>query len=267
MKRRLAFVAGMFNAAEVNGSHYTQIRPETYASWAAQTPDDFRFAVKGHRFVTHYKRLRGCADSIVRLRDQAAGLGNKLAAVLWQLPAHLTAERARLDEFLRDLRRWDGVPHVIEFRHRSWFTAEVERRLADADVASCLSDAPDFPLWEATPTGLVYVRLHGHTRKYASSYARASLRRWADRARQWAGAGRQVHLYFDNDAEGAAIRNGLTLLEELAEVDTEPSGTRNGRARPAPAPGDGAGPTGRSRTAVRPAGDENRRSGTARTRR
>src|SRR5689334_3991315 len=151
IKKRLSWVARLFNAAEVNGSHYVQIRPETYASWAAQTPDAFRFAVKGHRFVTHYKRLRGCADSIGRLRDQASGLGHKLAAVLWQLPAQLPLDLSRLDEFLRDLRRhWRATRHVLELRHRSWFIAEVESRLADAGVASCLSDAPDFPMWEAT---------------------------------------------------------------------------------------------------------------------
>lgn len=216
MKKRLAWVAGLFNAAEVNGSHYVQIRPETYAAWAAQTPDDFRFAVKGHRFVTHYKRLRGCADSIRRLRDQADGLGGKLAAVLWQLPAQLPLDLQRLDEFLRDLNRhWRTTRHVLEFRHRSWFIAEVEGRLADSGVASCLSDAPDFPMWEATPTELVYVRLHGHTRKYASSYSTPSLRRWADRARRWAAAGRQVHVYLDNDAEGAAIKNAVALTRIL----------------------------------------------------
>jgi uncharacterized protein YecE (DUF72 family) len=137
--------------------------------------------------------------------------------VLWQLPAHLTLDLERLDEFLGDIRRhWRAARHVLEFRHRSWFIAEVERRLADAGVASCLSDAPDFPMWEATPTELVYVRLHGHTRKYASSYSSASLQRWAARARRWAASGREVHLYFDNDAEGAAIANGRSLTRLLA---------------------------------------------------
>jgi uncharacterized protein YecE (DUF72 family) len=66
-------------------------------------------------------------------------------------------------------------------------------------------------MWEAVTTDLVYVRLHGHTRKYASSYARPSLERWAARAHAWAHEGRDVHIYFDNDAEGAAVRNALTL--------------------------------------------------------
>jgi uncharacterized protein YecE (DUF72 family) len=211
LKDRLTQVGRLFDAVEVNGSHYIQIAPETYRAWAAQTPASFRFAVKGHRYVTHYKRLSDCGDSIQRLRDQACGLGEKLAAVVWQLPAHFRRDVRRLDDFLLALRSWSDTRHAIELRHASWFDEEVRARLVAAGVASCLSDAPDFPMWEAVTTDLVYVRLHGHTRKYASSYNRASLERWAQRARAWAGEGRDVHIYFDNDAEGAAVRNALQL--------------------------------------------------------
>jgi uncharacterized protein YecE (DUF72 family) len=70
-------------------------------------------------------------------------------------------------------------------------------------------------LWEAVTTDLAYVRLHGHTRKYASSYSAASLARWADRVRRWAAAGHAVHVYLDNDAEGAAITNARALSARL----------------------------------------------------
>lgn len=213
LSKRLEHVGALFDAAEVNGSFYTQIARETYGRWAQQTPDHFRFAVKGHRYVTHYKRLAGCGDSVKRLRDQASGLGEKLAAVVWQLPASLARDDARLDDFLKALRAWPGARHVIEFRDASWFVDEVRARLERARVASCLSDAPDFPMWDAVTTDLVYVRLHGHTRKYASSYSMASLRRWARRARRWAREGRDVHVYLDNDAEGAAVRNAEALRD------------------------------------------------------
>ena len=100
-------------------------------------------------------------------------------------------------------------------RHRSWFTYEVACDLRAARVAVCISDAPDFPMWVETTTDLVYVRLHGHTRKYASSYSRPHLERCADRARTWQAEARDVHIYFDNDAEGAAVRNACTLLDLL----------------------------------------------------
>jgi uncharacterized protein YecE (DUF72 family) len=166
--------------------------------------------VKGHRFVTHYKRLRDCEASIARLRDQASHLGDKLAAVVWQLPASFTIDHARLDGFLGALAGW-RVRHAIELRHRSWFIPEVATQLRDAGVAVCMSDAPDFPMWREVTADFVYVRLHGHTRKYASSYSATSLRSWAANARRWADDGRDVFVYFDNDAEGHAVRNTLAL--------------------------------------------------------
>jgi uncharacterized protein YecE (DUF72 family) len=211
LSKRLAHVGHLFDAVEVNGSHYIQIARETYRSWADQTPPAFRFAVKGHRYVTHYKRLADCGDSVRLLRDQARGLGEKLAVVVWQLPARFQRDLDRLDDFVRALRSWSDTRHALELRHASWFDDEVRARLEAARIANCLSDAPDFPMWDAVTTDLVYVRLHGHTRKYASSYSRASLARWAERARRWAREGRDVHIYLDNDAEGAAIRNALSL--------------------------------------------------------
>ena len=84
-----------------------------------------------------------------------------------------------------------------------------------------MSDAPDLPMWEEVTTDLVYIRLHGHTRKYASSYSKHSLRKWAARIRGWLDENRAVHVYFDNDAEGAAPQNALTLLEMLGRSGSE----------------------------------------------
>jgi len=210
-KRWLEVASRTFDALEINGSFYTQIKPETYARWARETPDGFKFALKGHRFITHYKRLRQCEASVARLRDQAKPLGDKLAAVVWQLPSNFRVDLERLDDFLRALQVWPAARHALELRHRSWFVPAVAERLREARVAVCMSDAPDFPLWKEVTTDLVYVRLHGHTRKYASSYNLPHLRHWADDTARWLADGRDVHVYFDNDAEGHAVRNALTL--------------------------------------------------------
>ncbi len=218
-RRWLEHASRTFETLEINGSFYSQIRPETYARWRDETPDGFRFSLKGHRFVTHYKRLRDVDDSIARLRDQASALGDKLANVVWQLPARMAFDEVRLEGFLSSLRRrWRKVRHAIEPRHASWETDEVAERLRNAGFAVAISDAPDFPMWEIATTDIVYVRLHGHTRKYASKYSPASLRRWAAAARRWAREGRDVFLYFDNDAEGAAVKNALALRRLLGRA-------------------------------------------------
>jgi uncharacterized protein YecE (DUF72 family) len=218
-KRWLPHAASQFTALEVNGSFYSQIKPETYKSWADQVPADFRFAVKGHRFVTHYKQLRDVGESVERVLAQAEPMGEKLAVVVWQLPARTRADLDRLDGFLEVLGRHRSVRHALEMRHESWFTDEVARRLRRARVANCLSDAPDFPMWSEVTTDLVYVRLHGHTRKYASSYSTPHLRRWATSVERWLAEGRDVHVYFDNDAEGHAVRNARTLLDLVKSRD------------------------------------------------
>jgi uncharacterized protein YecE (DUF72 family) len=210
-KRWLAHAAQVFTGLEVNGTFYRQQSEDTFRRWREETPGDFRFGVKAHRYITHYKRLRDVQASIDLLRRPASALGDKLAAVVWQLPADMACDRDRLRAFLAELSAWPETRHALEMRHRSWFTGAVAGDLADARVAVCLSDAPDFPMWTEVTTDLVYVRLHGHTRKYASSYSSPHLERWAARALAWQAEGRDVHIYFDNDAEGAAVSNAIAM--------------------------------------------------------
>ena len=263
VRRWLEIASRTFGALEINGSFYTQIAPATYARWYAETPPDFRFALKGHRFVTHYKRLRDCAESIARLRDQAAPLGDKLAAVVWQLPSRVAADVPRLEAFVAELRAWPTARHAIELRHRSWFTGEVARVLARAGVAACLSDAPDFPMWRAITADLVYVRLHGHTRKYCSSYSAASLRAWAVDIARWVAEGRDVHVYFDNDAEGHAVHDAL-MLGALVAGSAPPARRAAARSAPASSEAARASPW-RWPTSSRPARGSSARRSTART--
>lgn len=214
-KEWLGYYATRFNAVEVNATFYHQQRKSTFEHWKVQTPDDFVFTIKGHRFVTHMKRLNEPMQPLQRSREAAAGLGEKLAVVIWQMPRSLHKDMARLEGFVQALAAWK-VRHAMEFRHPSWFDDEVADCLSDHRIANCLSDAADWPMWEAVCTDLVYIRLHGHVQTYASVYSTEELAIWAARMRHWREQGRDVHLYFDNTAGGAALRNALhlkTLLE------------------------------------------------------
>jgi uncharacterized protein YecE (DUF72 family) len=142
-------------------------------------------------------------------------LGDKLAAVVWQLPRRFRINGKRLAGFAAALRTWPEARHVIEFRHLSWFEAEVADCLSRYALAVCLSDAADWPLWDAVTTDLVYVRLHGHTHTYASAYSAESIAYWAARIQTWLNENRDVHVYFDNDAEGVAPQDALQLLRRL----------------------------------------------------
>lgn len=207
--------ARCFPAVEIDATFYGSQRPETLRRWREQVPREFRFAMKGNRYLTHTKRLRDPREPIGRERDNARALGARLAVVLWQLPGNFRRDDERLAGFLKALRHWRRVRHALEFRHDSWFDPEVAVLLSDHQVAVCMSDAADWPLWNAVTTDMVYVRLHGHTRTYASGYAHRTLAAWAQRIRQWQAEQRQVHVYFDNTADGHAPVDALTLLRML----------------------------------------------------
>src|SRR6185436_10536629 len=86
-RRELAHLAGLMNTVEINGSFYSLQRPESYRAWAAETPDDFVFAVKGSRYITHLKQLRDVRVPLANfLASGVLALGPKLGPLLWQLP-------------------------------------------------------------------------------------------------------------------------------------------------------------------------------------
>ena len=208
----LRFCAARFTGIEINATHYRLQSVATFRRWRDETPPGFRFALKAHRYLTHNKKLSDPLGPIRLERERAAGLGEKLAVVLWQLPRNFHRNLERLAGFARALRAWRRPRHAIEFRHPSWFDDAVAACLRAHRIALCQSDAADWPLWDAVNTDLVYVRLHGHEQTYASSYSEAELRVWARKARRWMGEGRDVHLYFDNDAYGDAPRNAARLI-------------------------------------------------------
>ncbi len=209
----LRFCAERFSAIEVNATFYRLQSRETFRRWRDETPRDFRFAIKANRFLTHNKKLADPLPAIRLERERAAGLGDKLAVVLWQLPHNFHKHPERLENFAKSLGRWRQPRHTIEFRHESWFDADVAYCLRRHRIAVCQSDAADWPLWDIITTDWVYVRLHGHTLTYASDYSATQLKDWAEKIRRWRRRGFEVHVYFDNDAFGYAPSNALRLME------------------------------------------------------
>jgi len=207
----LSLCARRFSGLEINATHYRLQSAETMRRWRDASPREFRFALKAHRYLTHQRKLKAPLGPIRREREHAAALGAKLAVVLWQLPANFGCNLKRLEAFAKALGAWRRVRHAIEFRHASWFRLDVAECLSRHRIAVCQSDAADWPRWDAVTTDLVYLRLHGRPRTYASSYGERPLRAWARRIRRWQREGRAVHVYFDNDARGAAPRNALRL--------------------------------------------------------
>jgi len=207
----LSRYAAAFDFVEVNSSFYRQVRPATYANWAAETPDNFRFAVKMHRLITHYTRLKNAA-LLEPFFESVAGLGEKLAAVLVQLPPTLVFDPAIAAQFFAALRSRHPGAVVCEPRHASWLEKGAQKTLAAHSIGPVLTEIPAAghdPLVNAAPKAPLYVRLHGTPRKYYSSYSTEDLQHLADFLDGH--KERQSYVVFDNTAGPAGVRNALEL--------------------------------------------------------
>jgi uncharacterized protein YecE (DUF72 family) len=243
-RKELAYAAERFSTIEVNGSFYSLQRPASYATWRDETPDDFVFALKGGRFITHMKRLRDVDGAMANFfASGPLALGDKLGPVLWQLPARTRFDADVLDAFLERLPRTSGEAADLARRHdaklpadRALTTALTQVRLRHAieprdlsfadpaaidllrrhDVGLVVSDAGDkWPRFEEVTSDLVYVRLHGAEELYTSGYGPQALDEWAARISSWAGQGLDVLVYFDNDAKVHAPYDALALMDRL----------------------------------------------------
>lgn len=213
----LARYAGRFNAVEINSSFYRPHRPQTYARWADSVPDDFRFAVKMPRAITHEARLRDCEKLLDDFLAQTAALGLKHGPLLVQTPPSLGFS-PDVPRFLTALRaRFFGTV-ALEPRHARWFTQEAEAVLRHFAIARVGADPARFPA-AGEPGGdrrLSYFRLHGVPRIYHSDYAPERIADWADQLANAARASPGVWCIFDNTALGAAPLNALALQARLA---------------------------------------------------
>lgn len=210
--RWLAYYAERFDTVELNNPFYRQPERATFERWRRAVPDSFVYAVKLNRFLTHMKRLSVDRTMVARSYDTMAGLGPKAAVVLVQLPARFRFDAERLARFFAAVapRR---KRHALEPRDASWLTDEALAMLRRRRVALCIIDAPKWQTLGAVTADFVYVRLHGQTRLYGSSYEEAALRLWAERIGAWRDAGLDVYAYFNNDERAYAPRDAQRLRE------------------------------------------------------
>lgn len=205
---RLAFYAEQFDTVELNVTFYRMPKAEAFRGWRDAVPDDFRFAVKASRNLTHFKRLEDPQGPVEFLMERASELGDKLGVVLLQLPPSLQIDLGRLDETLRAFR--GAVPVAVEPRHKSWFVPELCDLLRDHGAAFVLADrrGPITPIW--TATDWTYLRLHQGRATPRPCYGRGALASWVDRVAALPG-GDRGYVYFNNDHRACAVYNARTF--------------------------------------------------------
>jgi uncharacterized protein YecE (DUF72 family) len=228
-KQELQYASSIFRAIEVNGTFYRLQHPASFARWAEETPNDFVFAVKAPRFITHMRRLREPEAPLANFfASGVLRLGHKLGPILWQFPPnfsfdpellrrfaemlpHDTDDALKLarrhDERLKD-KAWLSVEsrrtlrHAIEIRHESFRDPAFVDLLREYRIALVCADTVKWPRLMDVTTDFVYCRLHGSRELYRSGYDEADLDCWTARACDWA-AGRRV----DGDFAGHAKSN------------------------------------------------------------
>lgn len=213
-RRWLEFYAAGFPTVELNVTFYRLPDKETFSRWYEETPPGFVFSVKGSRFITHVKKLKSAAEPINVFFSRVLSLKEKLGVVLWQLPPGLKADPQRLADFLGLIREY-GVRNAFEFREKTWISKKVISIIEREKAALCSADWPVF-LDDLPPTcDFVYFRRHGEAGNYATSYSTAKLQTDAVRIRRHLREGRDVYIYFNNDAFGYAPKNALELISLL----------------------------------------------------
>jgi uncharacterized protein YecE (DUF72 family) len=211
-KDRLGYISRRFRTLEINASFYRMPTDAAVAGWRAQTPDDFVFAWKASKYITHNKRLKEPEEPLAYMFSRIDGLSGKIGPILFQLPPSMKRDDDRLKVFLEALPK--RRRYSVEFRDPAWYAEPVLTLLADHGVALCLSDHHHAPAPFEVTADFVYLRGHGPGGRYHGRYGEAALKDWAGHIRRWRRE-RDVFVYFDNDIKSAAPADADQLVAML----------------------------------------------------
>lgn len=191
--KELGYASRHLPVIEVNGTYYSTQKPQTFARWAAETPDDFVFTLKGPRYATNRRELAGAGDSIARfLQSGITELGAKLGPLLWQFAPTKKFDEADFGAFLDLLpETFEGrrLLHAIEVRHDSFLTPAFTRLARSKSVAIVFADHAKYPAIADVTGSFVYARLQTGSDDIPTAYAPKALDAWAKRAKTWAEGG------------------------------------------------------------------------------
>lgn len=210
------YYAGRFSSVEINATFYRTFKDQTYLKWKERAPQDFGYVLKAPRSITHRKYLQGVEEDIATFCRSCALLEDRLEMILLQIAPATPYDPERLSKALRAFP--DPGRVAVEFRKACWFTAEIEELLRSIGAAFVNVDSPRQELGSALTSKRAYIRLHGSEHWYAYNYTQDELAEIADLARDLAARGAvKVYVFFNNDFEGYAPANALSLREMLSK--------------------------------------------------
>jgi uncharacterized protein YecE (DUF72 family) len=203
------FYAEHFKTFELNVTFYRFPRLSVLEPWYNNTPDNFRFSVKAPKAITHFKKFNDTQRMVNDFYGTSReGLKEKLGPILFQLPPILTYKEENLEKILDNLD--PSFTNVLEFRHESWWNAEVYNKLAQHNITFCGMSHPKLPDEVIQNTKVVYFRFHGIPHLYASPYDLHTLQKIANEIEENSSV-KEAFIYFNNDINASAIKNALDM--------------------------------------------------------
>lgn len=203
--KMLPFYAERFSTTEINYTFHRIPSAKTIENWKTLTPENFRFALKAPQKITHWSKLRDCADTLEYFCKVISGLGERLGPVLFQLPPNFKKDLDVLSSFLREL---PSMRAAFEFRHGSWFDDEIFEMLKARNVALCIADTENL----ATPN--VVTADYGYLRLRREDYEKSDVEHWAEFTREQEAKWRDVFVYFKHEESGI----GPKLAKQMVDL-------------------------------------------------
>ena len=203
--KMLPFYADRFSTTEINYTFHRIPSPKTIDNWKQLTPEKFRFALKAPQKITHFAKLRDCADTLEYFCKVISGLGERLGPVLFQLPPNFKKDADVLSSFLREL---PSMRAAFEFRHESWFDDEIFEMLKKQNIALCIADT------EKLATPKMATADYGYLRLRREDYGKIDIERWANFVREHSKDWKDVFVYFKHEESGI----GPKLAAEMVKI-------------------------------------------------
>jgi uncharacterized protein YecE (DUF72 family) len=220
-RAQLEYYITQFPTVEINATFYRLPSEGMVRGWRDRVNEDFIYAVKGSRFITHMKKLVKLDGALDKFFDRVEAMKERTAVILWQLPGMLHKDGARLDNFLAVVPK--EYRHAVEFRHPSWYDEEVFEILRKHKTAHVALSSKGMPMNLSVTTNFIYVRFHGLEGGAAHDYTRAELAPWADFLSGEAEKGRSAYVYFNNDINVRAPENAKMLMDMIGDYAVEPT--------------------------------------------
>ena len=204
--KMLPYFAERLSTTEINYTFHRIPSPKTIENWLAQTPENFRFALKAPQKITHFAKLRDCQNTMAYFYRVISALGDRLGPVLFQLPPNFKKDANRLSAFLREL---PTMRAAFEFRHPSWLEEEIFALLRSHNVALCLAETEKLP----APTALTAD--YGYLRLRREDYTGADVERWAGFVREKSSSWEETFVYFKHEESGIGPRLAGQMIQLL----------------------------------------------------